>query len=393
MRVLDLTLFYPPQAGGAVTTTLEFIRALLKKGYEVEVLAPSKDEYIDSLKLCNDEINELNDDRIVHRIRLPRKFKKWTVCYSYWLYALKKLRTKKFDLILAHFHFNTGMGWTAFLLSKLIKCPYYIRIHDIYKPITFKHKVLFFVNKTPLKKCEKILVINEVSKQLLVSSHLAPAHKIEVVPNGVSDIEPRNTIKRQKRKVGFIGAISGNRGFELLIPVLQEVKKTISDIEFHLVGDGPKLKDICMELQKHEELKGNLYIHGALAREKALSIVADMDLCLGLLGRSYNNEYQLLIKLIESIHLGIPWISVNTKGVHEFNQITQSGIVVNEDARELADAIVTLLTDNAGYEEKVKNCRLNRHHYDWENIAVKLDLILREQRRGSHENIRVHTSY
>ncbi|MCK9861965.1 glycosyltransferase family 4 protein [Paenibacillus sp. ATY16] len=375
MKVLDITLFYPPQAGGAVTTTMEFIKALVALGHEVHVLAPAEGENIDSLKLK--KINYKKPlDHTVHRVKLPRKYKKWTVSFVYFFYAYKYLKKTKFDAILAHFHFNTSIGWTAFLLSKLFKCKLYVRIHDLYEPITWKQKLFYSVNRIPLKYSTKILTINQVSKDFLIAKNYAPITSIEVIPNGVSGIEYNKDIMKSKNKVCFLGTISANRGFNLLIPVVKEIKKKLDNIEVHLIGEGPGIEAIKEIIQKDIELNGNIFIYGALEREHALNIVAEMDVCLGLLGRDNSNEYQLLIKLIESIHLGIPWVSVSTKGVNEFHGQTDSGLIVPEKVEHIADAIVKLLNDEQLYQNKVENGIRNRNQFNWNEISLKLDALL-----------------
>lgn len=392
MRILDITLFYPPQAGGAVTTTLEFIKALIKCGHEVEVLAPSIRDKVDSVS-PNEAANQEHPDRIVHRIKLIEFFKKWTVCYSYLVYAVKNLRSKEFDAILAHFHFTTAIGWAGLLLSRIFGCSLYIRIHDLYEPKTFKHKVMFFLNKIPLKYCTKILTINHVSKQMLIDRRIAPPHKIEIIPNGVSGLTYNSEIVKRKNKVGFLGTISRNRGIDLLIPLIVELKRDLPDVEIHIVGEGPGLNSLVHKLQEQDEvIRNSFIIHGALERHKAIEVISGMDVCIGLLERSNTNDYQLLIKLIEYIHLGIPWVSVSTKGVEEFYHNTRSGLITNEELHSITAAISKLLTNEELYKEKVSNGLENKSFYDWEYIAWELNSVLVGNRGVSNESVGVRRS-
>lgn len=379
MKILDVTLFYPPQIGGAVTTTTEIVNALKRKDYRVEILAPKDNRIFTGIE----NINDMNDDLInkkeenIYRVHVPKRKGKWLMIVTYSLFSMFKLKGKNFHLIIGHFHFNSGAGWASYIISKILKVPFILRIHDVYEPITLKEKMMFIVNKIPLKKATKLLTINTPSKEFLESNKYNKSENILVIPNGVSNLtKMKNTIDNKVKRICFIGTLSKDRGLDKLFSLVDILEKKNIHLKIHVIGDGPEFENLKGTIENNPLYKNKITLHGAYTRKKATQVLSEMDISIGVLDRNRTNDYQLLIKLIESIHLGIPWVSISTKGVKQFNIETDTGIEI-ETLDQFADAIELLINDDNFYKNKVNNCLENSKKFDWDKISLELDTIIK----------------
>lgn len=378
MEILDVTLFYPPQIGGAVTTTTEIVNSLKKKNHRVIILAPKENQIFTGIKKINDlEKNTLNDEDNVYRVPVPKKQGKWLMIITYCLFSMLKLRDKKFDLIIGHFHFNTGAGWTTYIISKIFKVPYILRVHDVYEPISIKEKIFFGINQKPLRKAAKLLTINTPSKEYLEKNKYNENENILVIPNGVSNLNKlENTVSNNRKNICFIGTLSDDRGLEKIFSLVDILEGKKFDIIIHIIGGGPEFQKLKGIIENNISYKNKVILHGAYTRKKALQELSKMHISIGVLERNRTNDYQLLIKLIESIQLGIPWVSVTTKGVKQFNIETDTGIEV-ETIEQFADAIELLITDDVFFENKLNNCLEHSKKFDWDTISIELDNIIK----------------
>ncbi len=375
MEILDVTLFYPPQVGGAVTTTTEIVNALRRKEHSVIVLAPKENQTFTEVKKINDmndiSVNEKEEN--VYRVHVPKKRGNWLMIISYSLFALLKLKRKNFNLIIGHFHFGSGVGWATYIISIILKSPFILRVHDVNEPNSTIEKIMYKINKIPLKKAAKVLTINTPSKEYLESNNYSKSENILVIPNGVSNIGKKEKINDNKiKRICFIGTLSNDRGLMKLFSLVDILAEKNMDFSIHIIGDGSEFEKLKGIIESNLLYENKIILHGAYTRKKAIEVLSEMDISIGVLERNRTNDFQLLLKLIESIHLGIPWVSVSTKGVKQFNLETDSGIVI-ETLEQFADAIELLLTDDDFYKNKVNNCLENSGKFDWDKISMELE--------------------
>lgn len=382
MNILDVTLFYPPQIGGAVTTTTEIVNALRKSNHKVIILAPKEDNIFTGVEKIDNKI-KMSEMELVYRVHLPKKKGKWLMIIKYSLFSMFKLKNEEFNIIIGHFHFNTGAGWTTYLISKIFKVPFILRVHDVYEPKSLKEKILFKINSIPLKKASKVLSINHPSKLYLERNKFNKSENILVIPNGASKINKKGFINNKRQNICFIGTLSENRALERIFSLVKifEVKKL--DINIHIIGGGPEYEKLKNKIESNILYKNKIILHGTYTRERAMQELSKMDISIGLLKRNRTNDYQLLIKLIESIQLGIPWVSVTTKGIKQFNLETNTGIEV-ETLEEFADAIEVLITNDSTYKDKVDNCTKNSINFDWDQISLDLNYIFTNTLKGKN---------
>jgi len=232
MRVTQVCPRYYPYAGGVETVVGEISERLVKKGFEVKVLA-------------TDPSGELLRAEIVNGVGV-RRFKSWAPNESYYLPypdMLSDLLAEQVDIIHAHsIHaLTTHMVYIAHKLHakpKFVISPYY---HG--KGHT-KLAQMLWVPYRPLAK--RILrnadgiVVNSRSQRTLVERTFKPSSKIFVVYDGVNLNEIKNaesfTLDDNCRVLLYVGRLEKYKNVHITI---ESMKCLPENYHFYVIGRGP----------------------------------------------------------------------------------------------------------------------------------------------------------
>lgn len=110
--------------------------------------------------------------------------------------------------------------------------------------------------------CESLIATTDQQKDLLQSAYRVPAAKISVIPPGVDERrffpKPAERIPAMRRELGFaehdvyaVGRVAPNKGFDLLIRALAELRKLVPDARLILAVGA----DSGLDLERVANLK------------------------------------------------------------------------------------------------------------------------------------------
>lgn len=207
------------------------------------------------------------------------------------------------------------------------------------------HKFPDLFKKTGIKKTELLLrykidwfIYKIISNTIFFPSYSMAKYfnfknKAALPPGGEKMDVRRN---RLYYNVIYVGGISRSFGSEILLAALKTVNETYRRINLILV---------CRECDKHllKEYSNEEWLcveHGSGKELKDLYSRSDF----AIIPRERNeyNDFAVPVKLFEYISYGMPIVTTNCFETAQFVQENNIGIVVNDKAQDLSDAIIYL---------------------------------------------------
>lgn len=150
----------------------------------------------------------------------------------------------------------------------------------------------------------------------------------------------------------------------LMVEIARKVKKTINDVAFIVVGDGPQFQELQIKV-KNDNLQDTIYFAGRQNDMRPYYKESDITLICSL-------KEGLALTAYESLSMSTPVISSDVGGQAELID-EKVGIIVpllqdeedsldmrefnNEEIMSYVDAIVNILEDKDKHEKMCKNCR------------------------------------
>ncbi len=291
-------------------------------------------------------------------------------------------------------HTVSGYGFLKAMTQHKIKKPFIQTVHGVLadeylQSLKFSSQTLrtkfsrIFMRK--LSEMEKyaaqnadlLVTVSKYSLSKMVELYGVDAAKIRVVPNGVdvTRFKPARSSENLRLKVGvndnacvlFVGNLIPRKGVTFLIDAARYILKENKKVVFLIVGDGP-LKNYLVSYAKIQGVNENFVFLGNVP-ENMLPAVYN---CADVFALPSIQEGQG-ITLLEAQASTKPVVAFHTGGIDEFVLNKKTGLLVKPDSRELADAILNLLSD-----EQLRN-KMGRYarkfvceNFSWDICAEKM---------------------
>jgi len=364
MKILIITLEYPPQIGGISTHTLNLAEQI-QSSSDVVVWAP---------KQKDDALFDSQHNWKVYRGKPYANFfwPRWLK----WYFQIKKIvKNEKIDLLVVQ-HALPG-GYIGYLILKSLKKPYIIIFHGSDLEMALKNKIRQL--KLVCKHAKKIIVSSEFLRNKLLSkiSDINNVYICPPVPGNNFLIEPdKNELTSLKSKLALegkkiiisVGRFDEGKGYPRLIKAMVNISKKIPNVVLLLVGDGPK-KNYIIELIKKLNLENIVRYIGVIPNCELSKYYYISDLFVLLSHRDENHEEGWGLVFLEAGICGLPVVAGNVGGVSEAVEHGQSGFLVDSNFENITvNAISDLLQNNDKRLEMGRYSReriisiINRHN-------------------------------
>jgi len=355
MKIINISSYFLPHAGGLETVSKEIALGIAKKGHHVEVFTSDigcpKDKQLKSTK--NLKINYLPAWEFAHTAIIPSLFS-------------KLMKTSKDSII--HIHSSSAfVPEIVWLVSKLRGLKYIAHLHGSVEPTGYLGFLLYpyqkIIFKTFLKSASKIIVLSKGYGQFFKKRYKLKIEPI-VVPNGVGRTFFLN--KKEKHKdihLLYVGRLSKEKNITILIEAISLMK--YKDIQLNIVGEGEKRKDI-ENLIKEKKLK-NVILYGRKEGKELLNFYKKADI---FLLASESEGFPLV--LLEAMATKTPIIASDVKGNHEV--VKNVGILVNPPTpKDFAEAIEKLIKNSKLRKKLARNGLKEVKKYSWDKIIKKIE--------------------
>jgi glycosyltransferase involved in cell wall biosynthesis len=220
-------------------------------------------------------------------------------------------------------------------------------------PLVAARRVIFPLNKSAISRrryhaATKIIAVSQCVSSALVNSGIPPG-KIIVISDGVP---LENTVSREARErarqsfgiepnvllLGSVGALTPDKGQEILIRALPQIRSRFPNCQLLLPGDGPcraKLAAVVQEL----DLNGAVHFPGFV--EEIGRVYAAIDL-FAFLAQAEALGTSLLIAMA----YGLPVVASARGGIPEVVEDEKNGLLLNDSNPEAVAAAIARLLDD-----------------------------------------------
>ena len=251
-------IFFLPNfiLGGAAESIVKLAEFLSKKDYSILVISIGKNLYKKKLKLFGCELIELSSSRAIfsifkiRNIILKETLKKYSkiifisnIHYSNLVSTLSCFKIKNIKLILTE---------RSSLSELLIYSNFFMFI---------KNSLIYFFAKK-LYSFSDLVITNSEFEKKYIKKYFKLKNVISIHPPSLDRINKENKLikKNKKIKIIFVGRLSKEKGLDIIIKALAEIKNFKNYI-FKIYGDG-KLKNKILNLISELKLKNQIIFYG-----------------------------------------------------------------------------------------------------------------------------------
>lgn len=326
MKIIQVCQRYYPYIGGIETHVKELSEALVKNGYEIEVV-------------CTYSSIGLPRKETINGVKIRR----------FWAFAPKEayffspamyfyLRSQKYDVIHAHnFHALPALFAAFARKNRFIFTPHasghsssFARnvLHKLYRPL----------GRYIFRSADTIISTAQFERNWLLKTFNLPESKIIYIPLpiNISHKVHRKKNDRDIAKIAYFGRLSREKNLTALISAFKIIKQQYDNCGLFIAGDGPLRK----ELEEFGKSTGISFL-GKLSDTDLNNFLEDIDIFV------LPSRFEVSPRaVIEAMSRGIP---VVTTPVGELPQVFQHGrdclFTKLDDAIDMAEKILLLINN------------------------------------------------
>lgn len=371
MKILIVTLEYPPQIGGIASYVYNFIRAYSTYATCV-VYAPFTGN--------KDEFDKLNDWKVY------RKQPFWKFMWPHWLRLLFQLfvlvRTERPDVI--HIHQVLPGGYVAWLLKKYFKIPYVIFLHgsDVQHIKLQKHKIKRFIR------------VSTEATRVIVNSHFLEREVKTIIP-GLSTIQViypspaeqfftpalAEEVLKLKESLALTGKkvmitvarMVPGKGHVHLARLLPQLLEKIPNLVWVIVGDGNEREELVKTISQNQ-LQSVVRMVGAVDPLALPTLYEAADVFVLLNEKNDTTAEGFGTVFLEAALYGLPVVAGDVGGVQEAVDQLQTGILVDPMQEEAVVSSIAEILRNPTYAREMGQRGRDRviREFTWEKQIEKL---------------------
>lgn len=195
-----------------------------------------------------------------------------------------------------------------------------------------------------------------------------------IIPNGVDldhfspDVLPIDEFCDGKLNILFVGRLEKRKGLGYLLEAYQRVNREIPNSRLIIVGPGTRLRKKYEKQVMRNGLKDVVFV-GYVAYDELPRYYKTADIvCSPATGRE-----SFGIVLLEAMAVGKPIVASNIDGYASLVTHDVEGLLVPpEDEEILAQALISLMTNQSLRQQMGARGRLKAQDYGWEQIAQRV---------------------
>jgi phosphatidylinositol alpha-mannosyltransferase len=346
--------------GGVQTHIRDLTEHLIEEGHHVSVLAPVSDDSIQ------------HEDYLVNAgkpVSIPVNGSVARVIFGPIASSRAKQWIASGDFDLLHLH-EPAIPSLSLLACSAAEGPLVGTFHVS----TPKKKAIYAIGPILEPIVEKLtarIAVSELARSTLKDHFETDA---VVIPNGIDGQKYANAEISEKFSgqytVGFIGRFEEPRkGLQVLIDSLPIVARFIPHVKYLIAGPGESkefMKGIDPQLRNRIEFVGRLTDEEKESFLKSVKIYVAPNTG----GESFG------IILTEALSAGT---AVVASDIPAFKAVLENGdagaLFINEDSKDLAKTLISLLKDDENREALASNGKLSAQKYDWQVVAEQIESI------------------
>lgn len=295
---------------------------------------------------------------------------------------------RRYDIIQVH----TMPDFLVFttLVPRLLGAKIILDLHDLMPELYMskfgvdrKHpfiKFITWVERRSIAFAHRAIAVHIPHRDILVR-HGTPKKKFTVILN-VPDPKVFGCTKSAQRvadgkfRLIYHGTIAKRHGLDVAIHAVTLAKKHIANIEFSIIGNGDdreRLVRMVDDMGLGDYVK---FSNGAVPLDELPLCIKQADIGIVPILHDPFTRYQLPVKLLEYVELGIPVISSRSETLEFYFDETMIRYSRPGDETELANHIVDLHNNPQKRELLISNAERFNEEFSWESQkGVYYDLV------------------
>ena len=255
--------------------------------------------------------------------------------------------------------------------SKSVSPSFRLKISNVFM------RYLARIEKDATRDASLIVTVSRYSAQKIIQLYGVDEKKIRIVPNGVDiqKFKPNKDCEKVKDRIGgnsehiilFVGNLIPRKGLNYLIEAAKHVIKENNKTKFVVVGDGP-LKRHLISYSKEQGVSDKFVFLGDVPED----VLHQLYGCADVFASPSIQEGQG-ISLLEAQATAKPVVAFDVTAINEVVKNNETGLLVKPDSYELANAILSLLSDKSLREKMGGSGReFVSKKFSWKICAQKM---------------------
>jgi len=253
-------IFFLPNfiLGGAAESIVKLAEFLSKKGYSILIISIGKNLYKKKLKLFGCELIELNSTRTIFSIFKIRN-----------IILKETLKNYSKTIFISNIHYSNIVSILSCIKLKNIKLILTERsslselliYSNFFKFI--KNSLIYFLAKKLYSYSDLVITNSDFEKKYIIK-YFKLRNVISIHPPSLKKVNKQNKYKlrnkKKKIKIIFVGRLSKEKGLDIIVKALAEIKN-FKNYVFKIYGDGESKNEILKLIDKLQ-LKHKIVSYG-----------------------------------------------------------------------------------------------------------------------------------
>lgn len=221
----------------------------------------------------------------------------------------------------------------------------------------------YYIAQTAMEKLRGSIAVSEEARRTLVGHVGGDA---VLIPNGVrvGDFAPDVDDRQRRRELLFLGRIEEPRkGLSVLIEALPAVLDQVPDLTVIVAGPGD-VDDVRKEIP--DQVARAITFVGTVSDERKQELLREVQVYVA----PHTGGESFGIVLVEAMAAGA---CVVASDLPAFRQVLENGkagrLFTTKDPGSLADAVLSVLADDAARRALVARGRVRAETYDWDTVV------------------------
>lgn len=223
------------------------------------------------------------------------------------------------------------------------------------------------LTRMALSRARRVIAVSRSLAEATLALGL-PAHRVEVLPDGIDIDRFQPGSKQREPLILFVGSLIERKGVRYLLQALPALIQKLPEYHLAVVGDGPQRSELVqlaqsLNLATHATFAGaqSQAQIGQWMRRARLFVLPSLEEALG-------------IVLLEALASGTPCVATQVGGIPEVVSPEVGRLVPVADPGALAEAMVAVLSDRAAWGAMSRRARAHvmENCYTWKKVASRL---------------------
>jgi glycosyltransferase involved in cell wall biosynthesis len=368
------------------TRILQYTRALIERGSEVDVIAIRRAGAPEFEVLNGVNVYRVQTRRVDEGGKLSYLLKILRFLWISTCVLTKRHLAGPYDVI--HVHSVPDFLVFAALVPKILGAGVILDVHDILPEFfasKFKisssdlwFKLLLVCERVSAAFSDHVIVANEIWRKKLISRSVS-FEKCTAIRNYPDEriFFPRlKSLNNGKFVMLYPGTFNRHQGLDVALRAFARVANDMPDTEFWIYGEGPE-KPALLQLRESLGLSERVRIEGFLPLNEIADIMASSDVAVvpKRVSTTFGSE-AASTKIMEFMSVGIPVIVSRTRIDMYYHGDSMVKFFESENEEDLAEAMLLLRRSPELRKQLVKNSWEYLQKHNWEKKKQDyLDLV------------------